>query len=561
MSTFYVINLERRSDRKESFLERFKEYIQCDSTMSVKFITATDGSIVKSYKNHSYYNKNNDFQDNPRVFATALSHIDTWKEILQSNEEYGIICEDDILFREDYKAKKMWPKIEQGLQKIIKNADQNNNDIILYFGVGDILPIHTNLVTTKGISVSESLLNSIEKSIVFDKSIIYDHFGIPKMDKSAYVFDWLGAFAYILSKKTIINLLKVIEQNGITTAIDIFLLNYFNPTKQSNEVNTERYFIVPLLCYHTPCCINFTDSDTIGISYPTPSENEIKNEKIPSDLTLSFLLYINSNSKSKTIIKSNIERIIDSIIFKNTKEGNINIIINNIEQLNEQNSPNEINLIEIIKTYLENNLDNPEDVSIYNNLEKDLLEKNKINIFIIPNVSDSQTFYNTYALILSNIYDSNKNHYIGIWNPSITIYSSEYDKYFYFHTKKINSELSCYVFRTKNSLEFSCFFLSNKLVKTLGHISPTPEVNLYLLYLSYLTGICVYIRYILIYSIPKINTTTIVSNFKEDPNIKKYLKEDINKIKNTDNFIPCGIWNPLPSDWETSDIIGTNHKF
>lgn len=241
----YVINLGKRYDRLEIFKEKY--YKHGTKEIKLEIIKAIDGSDNdylnnKVPENLKKYVKNLENCDHNKtnVHATVFSHLKAWKNIIDEKIEYGIIFEDDI----------KWKGVglldgRKEVKEVLVNAialypDDNS---ILYFGVGDCLPIHTNIS-------SESLLRSQEKVHVTSD---LGGYGEPNFN-SAYVFDWLGCFSYVISYKMANILFKIAEDNPIDCAIDSWLKKlYINGY-------IKIYLTVPLLTY-----TSLEDSNTENI--------------------------------------------------------------------------------------------------------------------------------------------------------------------------------------------------------------------------------------------------------------------------------------------------------
>jgi len=218
----YVLNLKRRPDR----LSRFQEFYQnLGPDLPLTIFEAIDGSdpsqinkvpqsIIKCVSD------DNDYDNKPSIKCTAYSHLMMWKEIAESDDEvsYFLIFEDDCFFRtsnellpeiskESMKTK--WPKI---IAEYAPNLQ--NRKSLLYFGVGDLLPIHT-------VPPSESILIAQESNHVLTINK-HKYYGQPNFN-SPYVFSWLGLSGYVMSKKTAKYLLAIAAKQPINFAVDAWI--------------------------------------------------------------------------------------------------------------------------------------------------------------------------------------------------------------------------------------------------------------------------------------------------------------------------------------------------
>lgn len=232
----FVINLKRRTDRIEKFEKVYSLYAPNIPYTRIEAIDANDFSDFEDI-----VNSENDFNNNLRVIACALSHMKTLETIIEKNC-IGFIFEDDINFREDGLFKRNFDKIKMNIISAIQQLeDLENKNVIIYLGAGDVLPIHTNCIN------SQSLLRAQEKSHV--KNSINEIIGYPK-DKNAYMFDWIGAFAYCISPKTAKYILDKIKKEKLNKAIDVYL-----------KENLTNLVVSPLLAYHD--ILEKCDSDIV----------------------------------------------------------------------------------------------------------------------------------------------------------------------------------------------------------------------------------------------------------------------------------------------------------
>jgi len=167
-----VINLKRRPDRREKIKE------------SVSFIEAVDGLELRPTSYLKKMFEGNDHCFRRGVIGCALSHIKVWKLLSEDPlNNFYIILEDDVTFCESFFSK-------------IKKLNLNEIDILI--------------IGSSNISVNKE---------PFVKEISLETF------KNKYI--WTGGlFAYIISKKSAISLLKNIEGKSLTQAIDFEIVKF-----------------------------------------------------------------------------------------------------------------------------------------------------------------------------------------------------------------------------------------------------------------------------------------------------------------------------------------------
>lgn len=100
----YVINLKKRPDR----LERFKKEVENNlKDINIEVVEAFDGKSIDFNNKFMLKNINKwnyDFLNERQlrgVIGCCLSHLKCFKKLINSNEKYCIIFEDDCIFRNE----------------------------------------------------------------------------------------------------------------------------------------------------------------------------------------------------------------------------------------------------------------------------------------------------------------------------------------------------------------------------------------------------------------------------------------------------------------------------
>ena len=169
-----VVNLERRPDRKEQTIAKFKE----QGIVDYKFIEAVDGQKLDVGVDIIELFKGNDYGSRKGFIGCALSHYNLWKQLLQSSDEYYYIMEDDVSIEPDYYEK-------------IKSIDYLKYDILFL-----------------GYSMFSSVREKMER---------VNEFSIGRLSMSQYVG---GTFAYSINRTGAKKMIDYIEKNGIKHGID-----------------------------------------------------------------------------------------------------------------------------------------------------------------------------------------------------------------------------------------------------------------------------------------------------------------------------------------------------
>ena len=175
-----IVNLKRRPDRKEKIIDLLKE----QGIYDYDFVEAVDGKELKPTKELWDMFKGNDFNYRCGFIGCALSHLNLWKELVNSNKNYYIIMEDDITFCNDFKNK-------------LNTINFNDKDLVF-------LGYHMFKKDRKGYSEE-----------------------LKPLDKHLYIG---GTFGYIINKTGAQKMIDFIEINGIKHGIDYLI-------KINNNIN------------------------------------------------------------------------------------------------------------------------------------------------------------------------------------------------------------------------------------------------------------------------------------------------------------------------------------
>ena len=218
----FVINLERRRDRLDSFLQRFP------GTANVKKLNifkAVDGNNLKSNASllfailkKSIAHRNLKLTLNSGEVGCLLSHVAIWKKIVDENIQFAHIYEDDALFAENFV-----PRLQQ-VYKTILNVKPT--PAVVYTGGRKF----KNYIT-------KNTIENIGNLAVHSKKNWNNH--VKDLDR------WLHA--YVISKRGAQLMLDMVFKHfngklGIDQAVVMFL----------NKSPEKTYSATPLLCYSVP---------------------------------------------------------------------------------------------------------------------------------------------------------------------------------------------------------------------------------------------------------------------------------------------------------------------
>lgn len=198
----YIINLARRADRWNKIVNTI------NNKFNYERFDAVDGSkLVATEQLHRLFDNNN-YAMRKGIVGCALSHIQLYFNLINSEQDYYIILEDDISFVDDY---------------ITKLTHLQNN-----------LPIDWDLIYI-----------SYHARPRFNLDIIQNKVALPTVTKfnsdEAIQLSLGGTSGYLISKQGAKKLLQFINDRGMTNAIDTI------QQKSADAINL--YYCIPQLVY------------------------------------------------------------------------------------------------------------------------------------------------------------------------------------------------------------------------------------------------------------------------------------------------------------------------
>ena len=180
-TTINIVNLAKRVDRKEEMVKEMHKI-----PFNYKFSEAVDGKKLDLTLEIRNLFLGNDFNSRKGVIGCALTHLNLWKKLLASKEEYMIILEDDI-------------KFDNNAGEVMRNIDYQRNEI-LFLGYH----MFENDRKRNWKKYNENNGTST----------------IGELDKKLYIG---GTFGYSINRKGAEKLIYYIEKNGIKHGIDYLI--------------------------------------------------------------------------------------------------------------------------------------------------------------------------------------------------------------------------------------------------------------------------------------------------------------------------------------------------
>ena len=187
----YIINLEKRTDRRDEIKETFiKKY---EKDLKIDFFKACDGKELEVTDEITKLFAGNDFNNRSCIIGCALSHYNIWKKLVNDkNNDFYIVLEDDFECPNN-----VFTHLET-----IKNDMQEKE--IVFLGYHMFSWSRKNLKDIYGLNKEQEVKNVTVTGLNNDL--------------------YLGAtHAYSINKSGAFKLLKHIEENGIKNGIDYLM--------------------------------------------------------------------------------------------------------------------------------------------------------------------------------------------------------------------------------------------------------------------------------------------------------------------------------------------------
>ena len=201
-----IINLERRQDRKEKIIKEMTNAGFNHDTY--EFVVATDGSKLEPTIELKYLFRDNDFGSRKGVIGCALTHYGLWKQLINSNDAYYFIMEDDFILCPNFKSR---------FENIIKS------DVYL---ITDTLFLGYHM-----------FLNERNKNFMIYNNLSSNENKVEPLNNNLYIG---GYFAYFINRNGARKMIEYIEKNGIKHGIDY--LNKIIPNLNNYECQPQLVF-------------------------------------------------------------------------------------------------------------------------------------------------------------------------------------------------------------------------------------------------------------------------------------------------------------------------------
>ena len=214
----FVVNLERRSDRLDSFRSRAPGSMGAD----LERFAAVDGTQLQPEAQLLRLFDGNNFHYRRNVIGCALSHYSLWQRIAHARfpHERVVIFEDDAWFSKSFLA--LWNE-----------------------AMASLIPTDFDLIYLGGL-IGPATWQSLEEAAAQSAG----HIVVPRAHYAGSAVNACFAnplriqfctYSYIISKRGADKLCRLVASDGIRFAIDWFLIHHWG--------QLQVYVTVPLLCW------------------------------------------------------------------------------------------------------------------------------------------------------------------------------------------------------------------------------------------------------------------------------------------------------------------------
>jgi GR25 family glycosyltransferase involved in LPS biosynthesis len=205
----YILNLTRRTDRKEKTIQRFQKI----GLENYEFFKAIDGRLLKPIWNQM----SGHFFQNPNYLGSTLSHLSIYQDAIDRGFEKILIIEDDCYINKNLNS--IW----ESNQSDLIDAD------LWYFGY---IPVRDD-----GEVWDYNIIETWYTNNVFKPKNLW------------------GLFSYGLRKNLMEEIIQY-YQNSMTLELDRFLIQNIQPTDRSRALAPQLW----------ACEVDYSDN-TSGVDY------------------------------------------------------------------------------------------------------------------------------------------------------------------------------------------------------------------------------------------------------------------------------------------------------
>lgn len=194
LDKIYYINLDRRPDRQQHFLQQCRQE-NIDMKLIQRF-QAIDGKTLKLKKEEEKLFENCDYKNEPykkNIMGNQLSHYYILQDMIINNYQYILILQDDVVFKKDFNK-----YLDQVLNSIPDDAEIVNIGLHKHSVYADFKPLNLESHENKIYCIKD-----VNSSICIIQNIVNP-----------------CSLAYIVTRKGAINLCRYFQIVGFLKATD-----------------------------------------------------------------------------------------------------------------------------------------------------------------------------------------------------------------------------------------------------------------------------------------------------------------------------------------------------
>lgn len=209
INKIFIINLEKDKDRLLSSVKELNKY----KLFNFEFINAINGNNLNDDEYKSYTTSIGYYITSPSMVGCGMSHIKTWKKIVENNIQYSLILEDDFNFKNNF---------VNDFNELMRNTPKNF----------DLLFLNSNLFTNKYLRLYD-INDYVYKPIFIFEAVGY----VITLEGAKKILNYVNKVAYHIDVQITINHLYYKKELNIITSKNELIYQKFNNSNNTYEYN------------------------------------------------------------------------------------------------------------------------------------------------------------------------------------------------------------------------------------------------------------------------------------------------------------------------------------
>ena len=205
----FIINLERDRHRLLNSIMQLNKY----KLNNFDFINAVDGNNLTDEEYKLYTSDIGYYITSPSMVGCGMSHIKTWKKIVENNIPYSLILEDDFNFKSNFL---------KDFNELMINTPDNF----------DLLFINSNIFTNRYLKLND-INNYLYKPILTIQTISY----VITLEGAKKILNYINTVSYHIDAQISINHLFYNKQLNIIASKKELVYQTFNTSNNTYDYN------------------------------------------------------------------------------------------------------------------------------------------------------------------------------------------------------------------------------------------------------------------------------------------------------------------------------------